>query len=152
MRNRMRSEMNIFWIAKKLWLTQLLGKTKSISTASFMSQTFLCTLQVHLENQSYHLDLHRQHHRRMVSSYWVTAVYYLATCTVVCIISPWAISLHQLWTGSGLVIHTELIYEYTICKCPIPRQEHQAEEGGLIIHHGLIIRIYRCISYRMVRM
>ncbi len=36
----------------------------------------------------------------------------------------------------GLIIHTELIYEYTI-KRPIPIYKNRAEEGGgLIIHHG----------------
>ncbi len=40
----------------------------------------------------------------------------------------------------GLIIGTELIYEYTIYKCPIPIQELRAEQGGgLIIYHGLII-------------
>ncbi len=39
-----------------------------------------------------------------------------------------------------LIIRTELIYECTIYRRPIPIQELQAEEvGGLIIHHGLII-------------
>ncbi len=38
----------------------------------------------------------------------------------------------------GLIIHTELIYEYTCVLIPI--QELRAEAGGLIIHHGLIIR------------
>ncbi len=28
----------------------------------------------------------------------------------------------------GLIIHTELIYEYTLHKCPIPIQELRAEE------------------------
>ncbi len=37
----------------------------------------------------------------------------------------------------GLIIRTWLIYEFTIYKRPIPIQ---AEAGGLIIHHGLIIR------------
>ncbi len=31
---------------------------------------------------------------------------------IIRIISPWAISFHQLWTRSGLIIRTELIYEY----------------------------------------
>ncbi len=51
---------------------------------------------------------------------------------------------HTLYIGSerGLIIRTELIYKYTIYKRPIPIQELRAEEGGgLIIHHGLIIRI-----------
>ncbi len=42
--------------------------------------------------------------------------------------------------GGGLIICTELIYEYTIHKRPIPIQELQAEEGG-----GLIIRTIRYI-------
>ncbi len=43
--------------------------------------------------------------------------------------------------GGGLMICTELICEYNIYKCPIPIQELRAEEGGgLIIHHGMIIR------------
>ncbi len=33
---------------------------------------------------------------------------------IVRIISPWAIFLHQLWTGGRLIICTKLIYKYTI--------------------------------------
>ncbi len=33
----------------------------------------------------------------------------------------------------GLIIHTELIYEYTLYKRRIPIQELQAQGGGLII-------------------
>ncbi len=41
--------------------------------------------------------------------------------------------------GKVLIIRSELIYEYTIYKCPIPIQELRAEEGGgLIIYNGLI--------------
>ncbi len=36
----------------------------------------------------------------------------------------------------GLIIRTELIYENILYKRPIPIQD---EEGGLIIHYGLII-------------
>ncbi len=44
----------------------------------------------------------------------------------------------------GLIIHTELIYEYTIYRRPIPIQALGAEEGGgLITHHGLIIHTIR---------
>ncbi len=32
--------------------------------------------------------------------------------------------------AGGLIIRTELIYEYTIHKRPIPVQELRAEEGG----------------------
>ncbi len=40
----------------------------------------------------------------------------------------------------GLIIHTELLYEYT----STPIQELRAEEGGgLIICHGLIIHTIR---------
>ncbi len=61
---------------------------------------------------------------------------------VVRIISPWAIYLTLAQNrGGGLIIYSELIYEYTVYKRPIPIQELRAEEGGgLIIHHGLIIR------------
>ncbi len=31
--------------------------------------------------------------------------------------------------GGGLIMHTELIYEFTIYKRPIPIQELRAEEG-----------------------
>ncbi len=42
--------------------------------------------------------------------------------------------------GGGLIIHHGLIMRITIYKRPIPIQELRAEEGGgLIIHHGLII-------------
>ncbi len=38
--------------------------------------------------------------------------------------------LHRLLNRGGrLIIRTELIYEYTIYKCPIPIQELRAEEG-----------------------
>ncbi len=40
----------------------------------------------------------------------------------------------------GLIICTELIYEYTIYKRPIPMKNFELKRGvGLIIHHGLII-------------
>ncbi len=52
---------------------------------------------------------------------------------IVRIISPWAISLTSALNRGGLIIHTELIYNYTVYKCPIPIQELQAKEGvGLL--------------------
>ncbi len=46
--------------------------------------------------------------------------------------------------GKGLKYVLSLLYEYTIYKRPIPIQELRPEEvGGLIIHHGLIIRTIR---------
>ncbi len=47
----------------------------------------------------------------------------------------------------GLIIGTELIYEYTIYKHPIPIQELRTEQGGgLIIGTELIYEytIYKC--------
>ncbi len=50
----------------------------------------------------------------------------------------------------GLIIHSELIYEYTLYKRPIPIQELRAEGGGgLIIHHGLIIRTIRYMQIKI---
>ncbi len=55
--------------------------------------------------------------------------------------NPWAISLTSALNGGGLIIRSELIYEYTLYKRLIPIQDLRAEEGGgIIIHHGLIIR------------
>ncbi len=49
--------------------------------------------------------------------------------------------------GGGLIIFHGLIMRITIYKRPIPIQELRAEEGGgLIIHHGLIIRTIRYVS------
>ncbi len=64
---------------------------------------------------------------------------------IVRIISPWAILLiSALNRGGGLIIHHGLIMRITMYKRPIPIQELQTEEGGgLIIHHGLIIRTIR---------
>ncbi len=46
--------------------------------------------------------------------------------------------------GGGLIIHHGLIMRITIYKRPTPIQELWAEDGGgLIIHHGLIIRTIR---------
>ncbi len=47
----------------------------------------------------------------------------------------------------GLIIRTELIYESTTYKRPIPIQELWAEGGRLIIHHGLIIRTIWYLLY-----
>ncbi len=50
----------------------------------------------------------------------------------------------ERWAGLIIRTCTELIYEYTIYRISvlyIPLQELRAEEGGgLVIHHGLIIR------------
>ncbi len=61
---------------------------------------------------------------------------------IVQIISPWAIYLHQLWTGGGLIIPTELIIirTYHIYASYTYTRTLSWEEGGLIVHHGLIIR------------
>ncbi len=49
--------------------------------------------------------------------------------------------------GGGLILRTELTYEYIpyyMCPTCIPIQKLRAKEGGgLIIHHGLIIRTIR---------
>ncbi len=46
--------------------------------------------------------------------------------------------------GGRLIIRIWLIYEFTMYKRPIPIRELQGEEGGgLIIHHGPIIRTVR---------
>ncbi len=39
-----------------------------------------------------------------------TSSAHLNVYCIVRIVSPWVISLHQLWTGGGLRIRTELIY------------------------------------------
>ncbi len=79
-------------------------------------------------------------------SYWICKVLYAHTCIycIVHIISPLAISLTLTLNRGGLVICTDLIYEYTIYKCPI--QGLRTEEGGgLILHHGLIIHTIRYV-------
>ncbi len=68
---------------------------------------------------------------------------------IVCIISPWAISLTS-GLNRGWAYSTPWAYNaISIYKRPIPTciQELRAEEGGgLIIHHGLTIRTIRYIN------
>ncbi len=49
----------------------------------------------------------------------------------------------------GLIIHTELIYEYTCYKLLYLYlyNNFELKTGGLIIHHGLIIRTVRYTKY-----
>ncbi len=59
------------------------------------------------------------------------------------IISPWAISRACI---GGLIIRTELIYEYTIYKHLYLYKNFELKMGGLIIHHGLIIRTIQYVQ------
>ncbi len=64
-------------------------------------------------------------------------------CRKVRIISPWAIFLTSALNGvDGLIIHSELIlYEYTYIGVLYLYKNFELKRGGgLIIHHGLIIR------------